>query len=108
MSIARSFSAVNHPLHPTRPGVVGCGGGALSAGLAGEPGVRARPTAIAGWRGYVMRCFCHPENEAVGVCKNCFKGVCPECLIDVGDGLACGSPYQFEVRANNELVLPVP
>ncbi|MBY0280551.1 MAG: hypothetical protein K2W94_00120 [Alphaproteobacteria bacterium] len=36
-----------------------------------------------------MRCFSHPIVESVGICKNCHKGLCPECLIDCDNGLAC-------------------
>jgi len=36
-----------------------------------------------------MRCFNHAEVRAVGLCKNCGKGICHECLVDLGNGLAC-------------------
>ena len=36
-----------------------------------------------------MRCFYHQETEAVGVCKNCGKGLCSSCAVDLVDGLAC-------------------
>lgn len=36
-----------------------------------------------------MRCFNHAEIRAVGLCKNCCKGLCHNCLTDVGNGLAC-------------------
>jgi hypothetical protein len=36
-----------------------------------------------------MRCFNHTDREAVGTCKCCNKGLCPECAVDLGYGLAC-------------------
>ncbi len=36
-----------------------------------------------------MRCFYHPETEAAAICKNCHKGLCPDCALDVGNGMAC-------------------
>ena len=36
-----------------------------------------------------MKCYYHQENDAVGTCKSCSKGLCRECAIDVGKGLAC-------------------
>ncbi|MBU4189689.1 MAG: hypothetical protein KJ886_01655 [Candidatus Thermoplasmatota archaeon] len=31
-----------------------------------------------------MKCFYNPTRDAVGVCKNCGKGLCAECAVDVG------------------------
>jgi hypothetical protein len=36
-----------------------------------------------------MRCYVHPDREAVGTCKLCHRGVCMECGADRGQGLAC-------------------
>jgi hypothetical protein len=36
-----------------------------------------------------VRCFHHPDAEAIGICKNCQKGLCANSAVDVGDGLAC-------------------
>ncbi|MEZ5426327.1 MAG: hypothetical protein R2747_08690 [Pyrinomonadaceae bacterium] len=38
-----------------------------------------------------MRCFNHPDVEAVGSCKSCCKGLCAGCATDLGHGLACES-----------------
>jgi hypothetical protein len=46
-----------------------------------------------------MRCFNHSENRAVGLCKNCLKGVCPDCLSDTGNGLACKTACEERVKA---------
>ena len=36
-----------------------------------------------------MNCFNHPGVPAVGVCKSCQKGLCKECAVDLGHGIAC-------------------
>jgi hypothetical protein len=36
-----------------------------------------------------MNCFNHPDVPAVGICKACQKGLCMECAIDLGHGIAC-------------------
>lgn len=46
-----------------------------------------------------MRCFYHQDREAVGSCKSCGKGLCPECAADVGKGLACRGSCEEDVRA---------
>ena len=51
-----------------------------------------------------MKCFYHHENDALGLCKNCGKGLCSQCVVDIGDGLACPGRCEEQVRANNELM----
>ena len=46
-----------------------------------------------------MRCFSHQDKEAVGICKSCGKGVCSECAIDLGKGLACRGRCEESARA---------
>ena len=46
-----------------------------------------------------MKCFYHHDEEAVGSCKSCGKGVCPACLVDLGKGLACRQRCEDDVRA---------
>lgn len=46
-----------------------------------------------------MKCFAHPQSDAVGTCKYCFKGICTECAKDSGIGLVCGPQCQEEVRS---------
>lgn len=50
-----------------------------------------------------MRCYYHPEQEAVGICKSCNKGICRECAIDIGNGIACKDTCEDEVKAINEI-----
>jgi hypothetical protein len=51
-----------------------------------------------------MRCYYHPTVEAVAGCKNCSRGLCMECAVDVGNGLACRARCETEVRALNEII----
>lgn len=46
-----------------------------------------------------MRCFNHPDVEAVGICKHCSKGICKECVEDSGHGIACSFPCVSEIRS---------
>jgi len=51
-----------------------------------------------------MRCFYHHDLDAVAACKNCGRGLCPDCASDVGDGLACRGRCEEEVRALNRVI----
>jgi len=51
-----------------------------------------------------VKCFKHPENEAVGSCKHCFRGVCPLCARDSGVGLACSEACEGEIKSVHALV----
>jgi hypothetical protein len=46
-----------------------------------------------------MKCFGHPQIDAVGTCKYCFKGVCTECAKDTGVGIVCSPECEAEVRS---------
>ena len=48
-----------------------------------------------------MRCFYHPDQDAVGMCKNCGRGLCPQSLAEVENGLACKGRCEEQVRAIN-------
>ncbi len=48
-----------------------------------------------------MKCFYHPETDAVGICKNCGKGLCMECTADLGNSLACKNRCENEVKSIN-------
>lgn len=51
-----------------------------------------------------MRCFYHADIDAVAMCKNCGRGLCRTCAVDVGNGLACPGPCEDEVRALNRVI----
>jgi hypothetical protein len=51
-----------------------------------------------------MRCFRHPQTEAVGACKYCFKGVCTDCAKDSGIGIVCSPQCEEEVKSLKAIV----
>jgi hypothetical protein len=51
-----------------------------------------------------MLCFYHQEKDAVGQCRSCGKGVCAECAVDLGKGLACRGRCEEQVRTLIELI----
>jgi hypothetical protein len=51
-----------------------------------------------------MHCYHHQDREAVGGCKSCGKGLCPECAADLGKGLACRGRCEADVLAVIALV----
>ena len=51
-----------------------------------------------------MACFYHHDRDSVGGCKSCGKGLCAECAVDLGKGLACRDRCEEDVRALMELV----
>lgn len=51
-----------------------------------------------------MHCFVHNSVEAVGICRRCAKGVCPECLVDFVTGIACKGACVDAVKALDGLV----
>jgi len=50
-----------------------------------------------------MKCFYHSQVDAVAVCKNCGRGLCSGCAVDVGNGMACQGHCETEVKALVEL-----
>jgi len=36
-----------------------------------------------------MKCYYHPEKDAVGTCSQCGKAACRDCIEDVGGALLC-------------------
>ena len=51
-----------------------------------------------------MKCFLHPTNDALGICRNCGKGTCATCAQDGANGLAC-SPLCAERIERAEAVM---
>ena len=50
-----------------------------------------------------MQCFNHNSSPAAGVCKACQKGLCAECAVDVGMGIACKDSCEAHVAEFNEM-----
>ena len=46
-----------------------------------------------------MKCFYHHDKDAVGTCRSCDKGLCPDCAVDLTEGLACRSRCEASVRS---------
>lgn len=36
-----------------------------------------------------MNCYYRQDQVSVGVCRNCLKGICSNCAVDIGGGIAC-------------------
>jgi hypothetical protein len=51
-----------------------------------------------------VKCFYHPQVDAVAICKNCSKGICMDCISDVGNGVACKGKCEAEVQAVNQMI----
>jgi hypothetical protein len=51
-----------------------------------------------------MKCFVHQSVDAVGLCRNCSRGVCAECAADRESGIACKGRCESEVDAMHALV----
>ena len=51
-----------------------------------------------------MRCFYHQDKEAVGQCRYCGKGLCPECTADLDAGLACRNRCEDKVRSLIQMI----
>lgn len=51
-----------------------------------------------------MKCYKHRDRDAIGLCKSCHKGVCPECLVLVGGSVACIDSCQENVATLNYIV----
>jgi hypothetical protein len=44
-----------------------------------------------------MICFTHPDSQATGVCKFCFKALCAKCAQDTPAGLGCSETCIKEI-----------
>src|SRR3954463_16471933 len=51
-----------------------------------------------------MRCFYHPQADAVGTCKHCHRGLCSGCAAEREGGLACRDRCEAAVDAVNALI----
>ena len=52
-----------------------------------------------------MKCYVHPQIEAVAVCKSCGRAVCHECVTEVGLSCACKGRCETDVSILNDLVV---
>lgn len=46
-----------------------------------------------------MKCFVHQAADAVGTCRACNKGICPDCVKDLGHSICCSQgPCETKAR----------
>jgi len=45
-----------------------------------------------------MKCYYHPSQPAVGICKHCQRGLCIACVADAEGSLACKDRHEEQVR----------
>jgi hypothetical protein len=50
-----------------------------------------------------MKCFDHPETDAVAVCMVCGKGCCRACAADLGRVVCCKGRCEVEARRMTDL-----
>jgi hypothetical protein len=51
-----------------------------------------------------MNCFKHRDVPAVGLCKSCGKGLCPDCVAELVNGLACKGACEERVNRINRMM----
>jgi hypothetical protein len=51
-----------------------------------------------------MKCYYHPDEQAIALCKYCQRGLCSECAAHAGDSLACKGLHEEQVRAMEALM----
>lgn len=51
-----------------------------------------------------MKCFNHPDIDAVALCKSCSRALCRECMAEVGLSCSCRNRCEKDVATLNELV----
>ena len=50
-----------------------------------------------------MKCYNHPERDAVAICKSCGKAICHECAKESENGVACQQSCINSLSKKNEL-----
>jgi len=51
-----------------------------------------------------MKCYNHPNVDAVASCKSCARGLCHECIAEVGLSCSCRGRCEADVATLNDLV----
>ena len=46
-----------------------------------------------------MKCYYHQQQDAIGTCKSCQRGLCPDCAADFPQGLACRGKCGEDVQS---------
>ncbi len=50
-----------------------------------------------------MRCYQHPDIDAVAICKRCGKASCKDCSHDSSQGIACSEPCAQRLLEDEQL-----
>ena len=51
-----------------------------------------------------MKCYRHQDLDAIGICKSCSKGVCPQCAALVDGSIACINACEDDVATLNYMI----
>ena len=51
-----------------------------------------------------MKCFYHRSLDAIALCKNCYKGLCASCAIDLENGQACKNNCESAVQLVGDIL----
>ena len=51
-----------------------------------------------------MKCFYHPDADALGLCKHCQRGLCSACTSERDEGLACRDRHESQVDQVSALI----
>lgn len=51
-----------------------------------------------------MKCFNYSEIDAVAICKSCGRGLCPQCVMEVGPSCSGKDRCEANVASMNELI----
>lgn len=87
--------------------------GALQAGIWNieneRQGIAGNATAcqtldIKNHQGETMKCFYHQTTDSIGVCRSCGRGLCPDCVTEYPEGLACKNHCETAVQETIALV----
>lgn len=51
-----------------------------------------------------MKCYCHPDVDALAICKSCCRALCRDCVTEVGLSCSCRGRCEADVATLNDLV----
>lgn len=51
-----------------------------------------------------MKCYNHPDHEAIGICKACGKALCRDCVHESENVITCGQGCSEAVASQKELL----
>lgn len=51
-----------------------------------------------------MKCFQHQNSDAIGICANCGKGCCPNCVISSEPVISCSADCKQSIEENRQIL----